>query len=252
MKPPIRISFYFGRRKLAVGPVPLVVGTLCSLARPFPPPGGKPGCDVVEVRLDKTGRPPQWMDRCKEIQERGWPVLLTLRLKSEGGAWVEPDAQRFKIFEQAIQELAGVDIEWRSKIVHPVAMYAKLKRKVCVISYHDFEKTPPAAELASIIRAAADMASIVKIATRLRSAKDEETLVAMLGLKWKRPLCVIGLGPEWSRTRVSFPKLGSCLTYGYLDKPAAPGQTPADELTRQMRETLAPSVNTEQGKETCD
>jgi 3-dehydroquinate dehydratase-1 len=235
MNTPIRIAFRFGRHELAVGPVPLVVGTLSSLARPFLPPGRKAPCDVVEVRLDKTGRPPLWMDRCKEIEKRGRPVLLTLRLKSEGGAWSEPDAERFKIFEQAIQELAGVDIEWRSKIVHPVAMFAKRKHKVCVISYHNFEKTPPVRELASIIRNAADMASIVKIATRLRSAEDEEILRFMLEQKWKRPLCVIGMGAAWTHTRVSFPRLGSCLAYGFLDTPAAPGQLSAAELTRLLK-----------------
>jgi 3-dehydroquinate dehydratase-1 len=247
MKSPIKIIFRSGRRELTVGPVPLVVGTLSSLARPFPPPGRKAACDVVEVRLDKTGRPPRWMERCQEIEKRGWPVLLTLRLKSEGGAWNEPDAQRYDIFRQAILDLAGVDIELRSKIVHPVAMFAKLKRKVCVISYHNFVKTPPVAELASIIKEAADMASIVKISTRVRKADDAETLLFMLEQKWKRPLCVIGMGADWTHTRVSFPKHGSCLAYGYLDKPTAPGQTTAAELTRQLREESAPSLNTDPG-----
>jgi 3-dehydroquinate dehydratase-1 len=249
MNTPIRIAFQFGRRELTVGPVPLVVGTLSSLSGPFPPPGRKPACDVVEVRLDKTGRPPQWQDRCKEIEKRGWPVLLTLRLKSEGGAWGEPDAERYEIFQWAIRELAGVDVELRSKIVHPVAMFAKLKRKVCVISYHNFEKTPPVAELASIIREAAGMGSIVKIATCLRSAEDEEILRFMLEQKWKRPLCVIGMGADWTHTRVSFPQIGSCLTYGFLDTPAAPGQLSAAELSRLLRKKIVSPVKTGDGKE---
>jgi 3-dehydroquinate dehydratase len=29
--------------------------------------------------------------------------------------------------------------------------------------------------------------------------------------------------------------LGSCLTYGYLDKPTAPGQMSAAELVRRLR-----------------
>jgi len=52
-------------------------------------------------------------------------------------------------------------------------------------------------------------------------------------------LCVIGMGRAWSETRIEFATLGSCLTYGYLDKPAAPGQISAAELVRRLRRALA-------------
>jgi 3-dehydroquinate dehydratase-1 len=244
MKPPIRIAFLTGRRQLTVGPVPRVVGTLTSLARPFPAPRQKVPCDVVEVRLDKAGLVPGWLERCLKIEERGWPVLLTIRLRNEGGAWAGGDAKRFPIYEEALFNLSGVDVEWRSKIVYPVAILAKRKRKVCVISYHDFEKTPPAEKLVDIVTEAQELASIVKIATRLNGADDEETLCSLLARKWKRPLCVIGMGPAWTHTRVLFPKLGSCLAYGCLDKATAPGQLSAAELTRQLGAEKAASVNT--------
>jgi 3-dehydroquinate dehydratase-1 len=246
MKPPIKIAFFPGPHELVVGTVPRVVGTLTSLAGPFPAPRQKVPCDVVEVRLDKTGLLPDWFERCQAIEERGWPVLLTPRLRSEGGDWAGGDAKRYPIFEKALFELAGVDVEWRSKIVYPVAILAKRKRKVCVISYHDFEKTPPAEKLEAIVAEAVELASIVKIATRLKSAGDEDVLRCLLARKWKRPLCVIGMGPAWTRTRVSFPKLGSCLAYGYLDKPTAPGQMSAAELTRQLGGEKAAAVNTTQ------
>lgn len=243
--PPLNIAFRTGRQLLTIGQVPRVVGTLSSLARKFPPPRQKMACDVVEVRLDKTGRPADWLARCQEIQHRGWPVLLTLRLKTEGGEWEEGDVQRLPLFEEGLYELGGVDIEWRSNIVHRVAMMAKHWRKICVVSYHDFKRTPPAAKLESIITEAQKIASIVKIATRLNNAEDEKILRSLLGRKWKRPLCVIGMGLAWTHTRVLFPQLGSCLAYGYLDKPAAPGQLSAAELSRQLRQANPPAVNTE-------
>jgi 3-dehydroquinate dehydratase-1 len=246
--PPLHIAFRNGRQKLTVGQVPLVVGTLSSLAGKFPPPRQKVDCDVVEVRLDKTGPPPDWLERCREIQDRGWPVLLTIRLKNEGGAWNDGDARRLPLFEQGLYELAGADVEWRSNIVHRVAILAKRLRKICVISYHDLNKTPPAEKLAAIILEAQKLASIVKIATRLNNPADEATLRLLLAHRWKRPLCLIGMGPAWTHTRLSFPQLGSCLTYGYLDKPAAPGQMPAAELARQLRAQKPPAVNTQQSK----
>jgi 3-dehydroquinate dehydratase-1 len=234
--PPLHIAFRAGRKSLTVGQAPVIVGTLSSLARKFPAPRQEVGCDVVEVRLDKTTYPPEWLARCQHIQEQGWPVILTVRLQNEGGDWDDGDARRLPIFEEALSELSAVDIEWRSHIVHRVCIAAKRCRKICIVSFHDYKKTPPAADLAAMILEAQKIASIVKIATRLNSQADDDILRLLLAQKWKRPLCLIGMGPSWTQTRLLYPQLGSCLSYGFLDKPAAPGQLPAAEMARQLRE----------------
>jgi 3-dehydroquinate dehydratase len=46
------------------------------------------------------------------------------------------------------------------------------------------------------------------------------------------------MGALGKQTRTAFPKLGSCLTYGYLDKPAAPGQLAAAALVRRLKKLL--------------
>ena len=242
--PPLNIAFRAGDLEVTIGKAPRVVGTLSTLGGKFPLARRKPACDVVEVRLDKTGRPPDWLAQCQEIQTRGWPVLLTLRLKSEGGQWSGSDARRFPIFEEGLRALSGVDIEWRSRIVYPVAILAKRLRKICVISYHDFKKTPPADELESLILEAQQLASIVKVSTRLNNAEDEKTMRWLQTRRWKRPLCLIGMGPAWTHTRLSFPQAGSCLAYGYLDKPVAPGQISAADMTRLLREAIPPAPAT--------
>jgi 3-dehydroquinate dehydratase-1 len=242
--PRLKIVFRAGRKEVLVGTVPRIVGTLSSLAGTFPPPRQKVTCDVVEVRLDKMERPPDWLERCQAIQERGWPVLLTLRLKRAGGDWEKPDAKRFDIIEQAILGLAGVDIESDSNILYPLAILAKRKRKICVVSYHNFEGTPPFDELDRIITEAQELASIVKVATKVNNAGDEETLRSLLDVGWKRPVCVIGMGEAWSHTRVVFPRFGSCLAYGYLDKPVAPGQLSAAAMFKELdaAKLLTPKV----------
>ena len=129
-------------------------------------------------------------------------MLLTIRLSSEGGGWETADEQRLGLFENGLRDLAGVDVEWRSKIARRVARLAKSRRKVCVLSYHDFEGTPPQKELEAVIARAQEWASIVKISTQINGREDEEVLRALLAGKWKKPLCVIGMGPAWARTRV--------------------------------------------------
>jgi 3-dehydroquinate dehydratase-1 len=216
--------------KLNLNASPLVVGVLSSLDGNVPLAG-----DIVEVRLDRTSRPPDWLDRCKAIEAQGKPVLLTVRLRSQGGEWPEDDGDRFKLYEEGLAALTAVDVELCSVICATVAKQAKKLGKVCLVSHHDFEKTPPLAELVSIVAKAQQNGAVAKIATTIRSEADVETLRALLGRKRKRPLCVIGMGEAWKQTRVSFPKLGSCLTYGYLDKPTAPGQVSAAELLNQLR-----------------
>jgi 3-dehydroquinate dehydratase-1 len=219
--------------KLNLDAGPLIVGVLSSLDGNFPLAG-----DVVEVRLDKTGRPPGWLERCKAIEKRGKPVLLTVRLRREGGEWPEDNEGRLKIYAEGMASLSAVDVELSSVICAAVAKQAAKLGKVCLVSHHDFAKTPPLAELESIVERAQQDGAVAKIATMIRSEADADTLRALLGRRGKRPLCVIGMGDDWNQTRVSFPKLGSCLTYGYLDKPTAPGQVSAAELVRQLREHL--------------
>jgi 3-dehydroquinate dehydratase-1 len=209
---------------------PLVVGVLSSLDGDIPLAG-----DVVEVRLDRTGRPADWLERCQAIEARGKPVLLTIRLRGEGGEWAEDDAERLRLYEAGLKALAAADVELGSVICAAVTKQAEKLGKACLVSHHDFQGTPPLAELEAIAQRARQNGAVPKIATMIRSRADVETLRLLLARKGDRPLCVIGMGEAWKETRVSFPKLGSCLTYGYLDKPAAPGQVSAAELVRQLR-----------------
>jgi 3-dehydroquinate dehydratase I len=78
----------------------------------------------------------------------------------------------------------------------------------------------------------------VKIVTMVHRRADRETLRQLLVAGGGPPRCVMGMGELAQPTRVEFPVLGSCLTYGYLDRPAAPGQPAAAELVRQLRARL--------------
>jgi 3-dehydroquinate dehydratase I len=231
---PHKLAFRTANKVIRVGPAPLVVGTLSSLLRNLAARKYKGACDIVEVRLDKAPGVDDWRERCRRIESLGWPVLLTLRLRGEGGNWTGSDSSRRPALVWALESLAGIDVELRSPLAAPLARLAKKLGKICVVSYHDFDKTPPLGRLEAVVSKAQRWASIVKISTKICVEADRDTLASLLGQKWKRPLCVIGMGADWKDTRVSFARAGSCLTYGYLDKPAAPGQIPAAQLMRKM------------------
>src|SRR5205085_12434650 len=107
-----------------------------------------------------------------------------------------------------------------------------------IISFHDFVRTPPLAEMEAVVAKAQTFAGIVKITTMANTDQDIDTLRQLLKGRWEVPLCVMGMGEWGAQTRVSLAVASSCLIYGYLDKPMAPGQLPASELVRQLRKAL--------------
>jgi 3-dehydroquinate dehydratase I len=223
---------------LDLGRAPLVVGTLSQAPTWKTEPGRMAyPCDVVEIRLDLLGDGGVgWLDLGRAIQASGYPVILTLRLKAEGGAWDAEDEARKAVLTSAVRNLAAVDIELRSPLAPGLCRLAGRLGKSVIVSYHNFDATPSLEELRDIVtRARVAAAAIPKVATLVRNEEDLRTLRRLLDLDWGYPLCVLGMGPMGPRTRSEFPALGSCLTYGYLDTPVAPGQISARELTASLR-----------------
>jgi 3-dehydroquinate dehydratase-1 len=226
------------RGALTLGPIPRVVGTLSSLPDHPTAIGNHVASDLVELRIDQMPPDSDWLAVGREFEAAGVPVIVTPRAQSEGGKWSGPETERLALYRQAVQHLSAVDVELRSPIAAEVFRAAQQRGKTCILSYHDFEKTPGLAELESVISKAEHAASVVKVTTMVRVEADIENLRGLLATKRRVPLCVMGMGALGTPTRVAFPALGSCLTYGYLDRPSAPGQLSAAELVRQLRAQL--------------
>ena len=207
-----------------LGTTPHVVGTISQPGTFAGLP--TPACDAVELRLDLLGP-----DALRRVDQ---PSIATIRLASEGGKWTQPDEARLPIFDAALQQCTAADIELRSAILNQVSALAVKHQKALIISYHDFEKTPPLAELQRVMTRAANYGTVVKIATLTKTQDDLAALRQLFHENCSAALCVLGMGPLAQQTRTEFPKLGSCFTYGYLDAPVAPGQPSARELMQQL------------------
>ena len=222
---------------LILGLAPQVVGTVSqadTLARLAV--GVERVCDIVEVRLDLIGSDTaNWLDQARAIEAQGFPVVLTIRLTGEGGQWTQPDAARLPLFEAALEHLSAADVELSSSSLEEVSAAARRRQRALIVSHHDFVRTPSAHELRQIVQKAADYGTVVKIATFTQTEEDVATLRGLFTETCSASLCVLGMGPLGPQTRTEFPKLGSCLTYGHLDAPVAPGQVSAAELMQQLR-----------------
>jgi 3-dehydroquinate dehydratase-1 len=222
---------------LILGLAPQVVGTVSqadTLARLAV--GVQRVCDIVEVRLDLIGSDtPKWLEQAKAIEAQGFPVILTIRLKDEGGRWTQPDAARLPLFESGLEHLSAADVELSSSSLEAISAAARRHERALIVSHHDFVRTPSAHELRQIVHKAADYGTVVKVATFTQTEADVALLRGLFVETCAASLCVLGMGPLGPQTRAEFPKLGSCLTYGFLDAPVAPGQVSAAELMVQLR-----------------
>jgi 3-dehydroquinate dehydratase-1 len=220
-------------RQLQLGNVTLgatarVVGTISTVAGLRSLDAGRQlPCDIVELRLDKFGADQPWTAACRTA---GVPVIVTIRPDWEGGGWAQPEEERAGLFQTALAHAAAIDVEAGSKLLGSLAQAARASGKLLIASYHDFKRTPAIAELREVVAGCLRAgAGIVKIATMIAGDADMETLLELLK-KPAAPLCVLGMGERAAETRRLFPKLGSVLTYGYLDEPVAPGQPSVREL----------------------
>ena len=219
----IRAQTRFGN--VMLGATPRVVGTVSktdTLAR-LP----TRDCDIIELRLDLLGT-----DVLRPLEQ---PVIATVRLAGEGGKWTQPDEARLPLFEAALRQCAAVDIELRSALLEKISALACRHGKALIVSYHDFNKTPPLSELQHVMARAANYGTVVKIATLAKTEDDLVVLRELFKENCSAALCVLGMGPLGPQTRSEFPSLGSCLVYGYLDEPVAPGQPSARELMKRLR-----------------
>lgn len=222
---------------VAIGGLPRIVGTLLTahgVAEAVQP--GPRDFDLLEIRADIVPA-----DRIRSAAaaaiRAGLPLVLTIRSGREGGHWRRSEAERKALYRAHLSEADAVDVEIRSPLMRPLAQLARRRRKVVIGSFHDFRKTPSLGVLRRVIaRGRAAGADIVKLAVRVRSPGDLERLRGLVA-RSRAPLCVVGLGPLGAPARLELARAGSCLTYGYVDRAAAPGQPSCRALAASLRRT---------------
>jgi len=194
--------------------------------------------DVFELRIDQFQRhdPDYVAEITVAAGAHAVPLLATIRATSEGGVTALEDRQRLGILEAIVPQVDAVDIELQAPIRDQVVALAHAHGKPVILSYHNFDMTPPEVELAKRIdMGRAARADIVKIATTALSTSDCRRLLGLLHPHPSTPLIVIAMGAHGTMSRVFFPLIGSLLTWGFLHAPSAPGQLTLADLVAELR-----------------
>lgn len=191
------------------------------------------GADILELRIDLLDSDAHLA--LQDIKKTGLPVIITNRMKQEGGAWKGSEDERIRTLISFLPMADAVDIELCAKDRDAVVKKARDAGKTVIISTHDFQKTPGNDIMKGIIsKSFAAGADIAKLAVMPNSLADVLRLFDVT-LQTEREVCVIAIGETGRHSRVIAPLYGSVMTYGYVEKATAPGQLRVDELKQVMK-----------------
>jgi len=181
------------------------------------------GADIVELRIDSIAD----VDLEKLIFHSPLPVIVTNRVKSEGGNFEGSEWLRMLMLKEAVNLNANyVDLE-----LNYLPENFEKKKSRLIVSYHNFNETPENLHeiYGKILNTNAD---IIKIAVKSNSEKDNERIIEMTRYSQK-PIIGIGMGEIGKITR-----LNSINEIDYVSLPGqsnAPGQFNIDEVKKAFK-----------------
>ncbi len=191
-------------------------------------------CDLIELRFDQLAMPlAAFRAECARVRTLV-PILLTHRWSAEGGG-ADDDQARWAVYEALVQDVDAFDIELASSLAARVSALAVANGVTLILSFHDFQGLPEICELRKKIARMRELGAVPKLAVTVETDEQVRELEALLRDCGSEPTCVIGMGTAGQQTRFGFPRLGSCLTYGYIDRPSAPGQPSCCELRNALK-----------------
>ncbi|AEG92013.1 Candidate 3-dehydroquinate dehydratase [Ramlibacter tataouinensis TTB310] len=206
------------------------------------------GPDLLEWRVDffegiaRTGEVVELASAIKRAAG-GLPLLFTRRSAREGGQPIALDEAAVAALCRAVCAGGGVDLvdyEMDHDPAHVAAVReaARTHGVGLVLSFHDFQGTPPVEALLGRLRQAAALgADVAKLAVMPRDMGD---VLNLLSATWQAsqslpiPLISMAMGPLGAVTRLAGGAFGSALSFGAGQAASAPGQMPIAELRQGL------------------
>jgi 3-dehydroquinate dehydratase-1 len=220
--------------------IPLVARTAAALLAEATAAGAKQP-HIVEWRVDffdAIGDAAAVIATARALRAAaGAPLLFTRRSTREGGETIALDEQQVAgLYRElcAAQAADLVDVEMESPLVRTMVDTAHAHGIGTVLSFHDFQKTPPLETLLARFRQAQDLGGDVgKLAVMPRSKADvlvllQATLQASESLDI--PVAGMAMGALGAVSRVCGGVFGSALTFAVGQAASAPGQIPIEDL----------------------
>jgi len=189
--------------------------------------------DMLELRMDLVGS--GWPEVARYLHK---PWIATMRDSEHRGKFSGSEEERVDQLIQAVTLGANIiDVELDCPALGDLAKSVK-GRSRCMVSYHDWDGTPPLEQLSGIVqRQFAAGAEICKVVTMARNVYDNLAVLKLLGLFPWIDIISFAMGPVGALSRVLSPLSGGYLTYASIDETSgsAPGQMSVEALRKIYR-----------------
>ncbi|HDJ38001.1 MAG TPA: type I 3-dehydroquinate dehydratase [Methanosarcinales archaeon] len=204
------------------------------------------GADMIEIRIDllnpniQVGSLHSLHSLLEDLKDAiELPIIVTNRMRAEGGGFAGSEEERIKILLAAIEMTDLVDIELQTESEYRDAVVGRAKENggSVIVSHHDFSETPDRAVMRRILSDCFNSgADIAKLAVTPHSYLDALHLleVTLDCASKSKSVCTIGMGEYGVHTRVIAPLYGSTLAYVSVGAATAPGQLSIRELKRTL------------------
>ncbi|MXX20612.1 MAG: type I 3-dehydroquinate dehydratase [Cenarchaeum sp. SB0661_bin_35] len=178
--------------------------------------------EYVELRLDYLKSADDMVYLLEEAAPYMNRFICTLRPKSEGGMYDGAESQRIQMLK-AISNHRPYLLDVEYSTITRGNLAAELSSNI-MVSWHDFEDTPPLDALIHQMNLMADYSNIIKIATLARDAPDTARVLALYAHAKTGSLVAFAMGDTGRHSRLCAMHLGSPFMYVYVGKTVAPGQ----------------------------
>ncbi|MEN4984376.1 type I 3-dehydroquinate dehydratase [Acinetobacter modestus] len=176
------------------------------------------------------------------------PMIATIRTHNEGGQLTISDADYGKTYQAYLQQpfmdMLDVEMFRDQQIVKNTVKLAHAKKVLIVMSNHDFQKTPPEAEIIKRLLKQDELgADILKIAVMPQSKQDVFTLMnatLKVSQQSKKPLLTMSMGKLGTISRIATANMGGSFSFGMIGEASAPGQIDVTQL-KQFLKTVQPT-----------
>jgi 3-dehydroquinate dehydratase-1 len=196
------------------------------------------GADFAEIRFDfvSPNRMQAAMDAVRGIRSK---AVFTLRSKDQGGKFAGSEQERIEWLKKlAEQKPMLLDVELDT-IKENDELADFLEKTPILVSWHDFQQTPPSDELADILSEMRIYSNYVKVVTTAKSVEDSLRLLELYESTTGLHPVIFAMGDAGIVSRILCTIVGNApFTYTSLEKAVAPGQLTVKQM-RKLYDRIA-------------